>query len=191
MELGAVHDTSPNPLLEVVDIGLGLEGMAAIGRRGCHLCPEHGRCCRLGEQTGCLLDACANRERYSPKLGSRGCMDAGLRLFPRGKTSSGGQKTVGGSHGTTTPLGRRKGPTVVVRHRFELGRVGLAGALRGESPPEAGRGEGTGERRCRSRQTRDAVAGGRRLVVPHSDLGTGADAESAPSVGAARGVLGC
>ena len=92
MELGAVHDASPSPPPKVVDIGLGLEGMTAIGRRGGHLGPQHGCCCRPGEQTGCLLDACAT-VRDIHESWREGPHGVGIEAVPPGKNPSVGKRS--------------------------------------------------------------------------------------------------
>jgi len=96
LESGGRPRRIANPLPEVVDIGVGLKGMTAIGRRGCHLGPEHGRCCRSVAQTVCLPDACATVVDIHESWRDGGT-ESGLRLFPRGKAPSSGQKTVVGT----------------------------------------------------------------------------------------------
>ena len=69
-------------------------------------CPQHGCCCRPGEQTGCLLDACATvRDIHeSWRVGPPG---VGIEAVSPGESPVRWAKTVVGIHGITTPLGRR------------------------------------------------------------------------------------
>jgi hypothetical protein len=85
LELGAAHDASPSPPPKVVDIGLGLEGMTAIGRRGCHLCPS--MVVVVGQES--KPDACSTHVRpcaIYTRAGERGRTESGLTLFPRQKS---------------------------------------------------------------------------------------------------------
>ena len=100
MELGAVHDASPSPPPKVVDIGLGLEGMTAIGRRGGQLGPS--MVVAVGQES----------KPYACSTPVRPCAIY-TRAGERGRTESGcfpGQKSVGREtfHSCPPAMGRTR-----------------------------------------------------------------------------------
>ena len=133
MELGAVHDASPSPPPKVVDIGLGLEGMTAIGRRGGHLGPSMVVVCRSGEQTGCLLDACAT-VRDIHESWREGPHGVGMAV-PPGKNPSVGKRS--------TRAGRRWGQRDGSIDLVSWARQRHRRSARGEDVPCALRWPGT------------------------------------------------